>query len=440
MKIVAKFGGSSLADARQFKKVKAIIEKNKPLVVVPSAPGKAQQKDYKITDLLYMCHQLAEHGLNCDEVYQLVEERYRAIVTDLNLDFDVESMLKNTKQAITNGASKDYCASRGEYMNGRILAQYLGYAFVDAKDVICIKDGQWDEATTQQLVLQKLVDQMPCVVPGFYGGNDADEVITFSRGGSDITGAILAACIGADQYQNWTDVSGLLAVDPNIIADAKPMRQVSYKELRELSYMGAMVLHEEAIFPVKERKIPIHIKNTNNPDAPGTMIVSSINRHNGVVTGIAGRKDFMVFSVEKAFLFEEAGFYRKLVSVFETNGISIAHMPSGIDSISVIVAEDDVRGKEKKVMKEIDIYCSPDAVDTSHQLALIAVVGQGMVSTKGVAARIFKALALGDVNIRMINQGASELSVIVGVENCDFERAIAAIYQEFHEEENNEKV
>ncbi len=440
MKIVAKFGGSSLANAKQFIKVKAIVADNKPLVVVPSAPGKAHQKDYKITDLLYMCHQLVEHGLNCDEVYQLVEVRYRSIVHDLALDFDVEQMLKETKDAISGGASKDYCASRGEYMNGLILAKYLNYNFIDAKDIIHIKDGQWDAATTHKQVAEKLIAKMPCVVPGFYGGDPAGKVVTFSRGGSDITGSILAACISADRYENWTDVSGLLAVDPTIIPNAKPMRQVSYKELRELSYMGARVLHEEAIFPVKEQKIPIHIKNTNCPDEAGTIIVADSNSNKGVVTGIAGRKDFMVFSVEKTFLFEERGFYRKLVSVFETNGISIAHMPSGIDSISVIVVEADVRGKEKKVMKEIDIYCAPDSVDTSHQLALIAVVGQGMVSTKGVAARIFKSLANNDVNIRMINQGASELSIIVGVENKDFEQAIAAIYHEFHEEDANEKV
>ncbi len=432
MKIVAKFGGSSLANAKQFAKVKAIVEKSKPLIVVPSAPGKANKKDYKITDLLYMCHQLVDHGLHCDEVYQLVESRYRTIVADLALDFDVDGMLKETKQAIVDGASKAYCASRGEYMSGMILAKYLGYAFVDPKDIIRIADGQWNEAVTRRQVTEKLQGQMPCVVPGFYGGDAQGEVVTFSRGGSDITGSILAACIAADCYENWTDVSGLLAVDPNIIADAKPMPRVSYKELRELSYMGAMVLHEDAIFPVKEQKIPIHIKNTNCPAEAGTLIVADIEQSDGVVTGIAGRQDFMVFSVEKAFLHEETGFYRKLVSVFETNRITIAHMPSGIDSVSVIVAEKDARGKEEKIIKEIGIYCAPDAVDISYQLSLIAVVGQGMVSTKGVAARLFKSLAASAVNIRMINQGASELSIIIGVENRDFEQAIAAIYNEFH--------
>ncbi len=432
MKIVAKFGGSSLANAVQFKKIKAIVESNRPLLVVPSAPGKANPKDYKITDLLYMCHQLVDHGLHCEEVYQLVEARFRAIVADLALDFDVEAMLKTTKEAIVGGASKDYCASRGEYMSGLILAKYLNYNFVDPTDIIRLKGGQWDEAVTRRQVAAKLIDQMPCVVPGFYGGDAAGDVVTFSRGGSDITGSVLAACIDADCYQNWTDVSGLLAVDPSIIADAKPMPRVSYKELRELSYMGAMVLHEDAIFPVKEQKIPIHIKNTNCPAEAGTLIVSEIEQNDDVVTGIAGRKDFMVFSVEKAFLYEETGFYRKLVSVFETNGVAIAHMPSGIDSISVIVDEKSARGKEDKIMKEIGIYCAPDAIDISYQLSLIAVVGQGMVSTKGVAARIFKALAGDAINIRMINQGASELSIIVGVENADFKRAIAAIYNEFH--------
>ncbi len=437
MSIVAKFGGSSLADAPHFQQVKHIIETTKPLVVVPSAPGKAHSKDHKVTELLYMCHQLASHGLNFDEVFDLVSKRYRDLVEILHIDISLDAIFMEVKEAIQNGASRDFTASRGEYINGLILAKYLGYRFIDATDLIRFTpDGTYDPGKTCALVASIITGEEPVVVPGFYGADNSGCIHTFSRGGSDITGAILAACLDAECYENWTDVSGFLVADPHIVPHARPMAKVSYRELRELSYMGAMVLHEEAIFPVREKGIPIHIKNTNAPDDEGTFIVPELGPMSGhQVTGIAGKQGFVVFTVEKTFLSEELGFLRKLLSVFETNNVSIAHIPSGIDHVSVIVKEADVVGKEKKIQEEIAIYCHPEDVKVYRNLALIAVVGRGMISTKGVSAKIFAAMAEHGVNVRMIIQGASELNIIVGVENEDMETAIAAIYSAFDEKE-----
>lgn len=436
MKIVAKFGGSSLAGAEVFKKVKAIVQENKPVVVVPSAPGKSHSKDHKITDLLYMCHQLASHNLNFDEVFIHIETRYKTIVEDLALKISIDQVLTEVKTSIAGGGSRDYCASRGEYMNGLILAEYLGYNFVDSKDIIRIKNGHWDMEETKKLVDEKLANQLPAVVPGFYGSDSEGNIVTFSRGGSDITGSIVSNCLDADLYENWTDVSGFLVADPGIVKNPKPIHRVSYRELRELSYMGAMVLHEEAIFPVRLKQIPIHIRNTNHPEDEGTYIVPELGeKDKNLVTGIAGKKDFMTFTVEKTFLSEELGFFRRLASVFETNHISIAHIPSGMDNVSVIVAESAVAGKEKKIKEEISIYCEPDSIQTSYHMALIAVVGRKMISTKGVSAKIFTALARQGINVRMIIQGASELNIVIGVENEDFEEAIRSIYNAFYKEE-----
>ncbi len=435
MKIVAKFGGSSLAGAEIFKTVKAIVEESKPIVVVPSAPGKSNPKDHKITDLLYMCHQLASHNLNFDEVFIHIEERYKAIVKGLDLNLPIEQVLAEVKNSIAGGGSRDYCASRGEYINGLILAEYLGYHFVDPKEIIRIKNGHWDMEETKRLVDEKLANQLPAVVPGFYGSDSEGNIVTFSRGGSDITGSILSNCLDADLYENWTDVSGFLVADPSVVENPKPIHRVSYRELRELSYMGAKVLHEEAIFPVRLKQIPIHICNTNHPEDEGTYIVPELGeKDKNLVTGIAGKKDFMTFTVEKTFLSEEPGFARRLASVFETNHITIAHIPSGVDNVSVIVSESDVAGKEKKVKEEISIFCKPDSIQTSYHMALIAVVGRKMISTKGVSAKIFTALARRGINVRMIIQGASELNIVIGVENEDFEKAIQSIYDAFFEE------
>ncbi len=434
-KKVVKFGGSSLASAEQFQKVKSIIDADPMRVyVVPSAPGKRTGSDHKITDLLLMCYQLASHGLNFDEVYQLIEDRYRLIRDELDLNVDIEEILMQVKQNIQNGASRDYIASRGEYINGILLAVYLDYPFIDAAKVIRFREnGELDEEETEALVAEQVGTLENAVVPGFYGAKEDGEIITFSRGGSDITGSILADGVQAELYENWTDVSGFLMADPKIVENPKPMDLVTYKELRELSYMGAPVLHEEAIFPVRKRGIPVQIKNTNDPEAPGTMIVHDQWQQvkEGTITGISGKKDFTVISVEKTLMNNEIGFFRKLISVFETNDISIEHMPSSIDSISVIVPDSDLKGKQKKVIEEIKIYCSPDIVYVNPGMALLTVVGRGMIKTKGISAKIFQALAQYGVNIRMITQGSSEMNIIVGIENHDFEKAVAAIYEAF---------
>ncbi len=433
--IVAKFGGSSLADANQISKVKDIIKSDKRRrYIIPSAPGKRNSKDHKVTDLLYMCYQLASHGLNFDEVYNIIRIRFLDICKDLELDINMNEILDEIEEEIAKGASKDYCGSRGEYLNGIILSKYLGFEFIDAKELIIFDNtGQLDEKTTQEKVKSRLIKVSNAVIPGFYGINYNGDIKTFSRGGSDITGSIIANGVSSILYENWTDVSGFLMADPHIVKNPKHIETITYKELRELSYMGAPVLHEEAIFPVKNSGIPINIKNTNFPEEPGTMIVddSSTISYVGTITGIAGKRNFTAISIEKTLMGNEKGFFRKLISVFETNDILIEHMPSSIDSISVIVADSEINSKLEKVIEEIRIYCNPDNIVCYPDMALIAVVGRGMIKTKGISAKVFTALAKGGVNIRMISQGSSELNIIIGVEDSDFEKAIAAIYEAF---------
>lgn len=433
--IVAKFGGSSLADNIQIEKVASIIASNERIkYIIPSAPGKRDGDDHKITDLLCMCHQLASHDINFHEIYAIIEDRFKEISRDLNLDIKIDEILSNVKEDIKNGASKDYCASRGEYLNGIILSSYLGFTFVDASELIVFdSSGILKERETFKKISEALEDIEYAVIPGFYGADEEGNIRTFSRGGSDITGAIIASGVDASLYENWTDVSGFLMADPNIVKDAKPIEKITYRELRELSYMGAPVLHEEAIFPVKKKNIPVIIKNTNKPQDPGTIIIyeSEINDSISDITGIAGKKDFTVISIEKTFMTREKDFFRKVISVFETNDISIEHMPSSIDSISIVVSDLELNGKKKKVMEEIKIYCNPDNIISYSGMSLIAIVGRGMINKKGISSKVFTALAKGDVNIRMISQGSSELNIIVGIENEDFEKAILSIYDAF---------
>lgn len=428
--IVTKFGGSSLASGKQFKKVKEIVTANPSRrYVVPSAPGKRSSDDHKITDLLYMCHQLADHGIDSGEVFKVIADRIRGIHKELGLSVDIESELHRVRQQIGSGASAEFVASRGEYLSGVLLADYLDYPFIDAADVIIFSEaGILDREATKAALEERLGNTSQAVIPGFYGADSKGQVHTFSRGGSDVTGAVIADGVGADLYENWTDVPGFLKADPRIVKEAPPIERVTYKELRELSYMGAAVLHEEAIFPVRDRGIPIHIRNTNRRDDAGTLIIDD-RKAAGFegVTGIAGKKDFTVISLEKTLMDDERGFFRKLLSVFETNGISIAHMPSGIDSVSVIVPSEEIRFKQNKVLEELRIYARPDAIQIEDNMALVAIVGRGMVRAPGIAAKIFGALAQAKVNIRMITQGASEMSIIVGVENRDFNNAITAI-------------
>lgn len=434
---VAKFGGSSLADAGQFRKVKSIIGMDETrLFVVPSAPGKRSSDDEKITDMLYQCFELAQAGQLIDGVFERISARYLEIAEELELGFDIRSALSEVKDAIAGGASRDYCASRGEYLNGLLLADYLGFDFVDAAEIIRFdEDGKFLAEKTNELVNAALKGRARVVVPGFYGAKEDGTVQTFSRGGSDITGAIVARGVEAAVYENWTDVSGLLMADPRIVRGAKPIATVTYTELRELAYMGATVMHDEAIFPVRQACIPINVRNTNDPDAPGTMIVPEAEDYSKcAITGIAGRKGFTVISIEKDKMNTEIGFAARLLTALADLGISIEHMPTGIDTLSVIVSDESMNGKQQEVVDAIIAAVEPDFLEVHDNIALIAVVGRGMMGRVGTSSRVFTALAGNGVNIRMIDQGSSEINIIVGVETDQFKAAVRAIYYAFDEE------
>lgn len=432
---VAKFGGSSLANAAQFSKVKAIIEADpNRRFIVPSAPGKRSADDHKITDLLYLCHAHVQQGIPFDDVFQIISQRYLEIISELGLTLDLNPYLIEIKQAIATGATADFTASRGEFLNGLILAAYLGFEFIDPAEIIFFnKAGQFDPEYTQQKISARLAAVDKAVIPGFYGSTPDGKVKTFSRGGSDISGAIVARGVQAELYENWTDVSGFLMADPRIIKNPKPIETITYRELRELAYMGATVLHEESIFPVRQAGIPINIKNTNAPEHPGTLIVNDAApvTLTGAITGIAGRKDFTVITVEKSLMNMELGFGRKLLSILETNNISFEHLPSGIDTISVVISDSQLENKLDKVLEEIEQQLKPDDIEVSPNMALIATVGRGMAYTPGIAAKLFSSLGAANINVRMIDQGSSEINIIVGVATEDFDRAVQAIYQTF---------
>lgn len=432
--IVAKFGGSSLSDSSQFRKVKEIVrEDDNRRYIIPSAPGKRSNTDHKITDILYLCYEHVKKSIAFDDIFKLIEDRYINICKELELSLNIYEYLKELKEKITSGASRDYVASRGEYLNGIILANYLGCEFIDASELIFFKkSGSLNEALTYKIASEKLASIKFCVIPGFYGSGPDGKIKTFSRGGSDITGAIIAKSVEAKVYENWTDVSGFLMTDPRIVDNPKQIEEISYKELRELSYMGANVFHEEAIFPVKNDGIPINIKNTNRPEDIGTFIVSDEARKNaGNITGISGKKDFTVISIEKTLMNREKGYCRRLLSILEQNNVAFENIPAGIDSISLVIDDTELEDKLDTILEEINSQCTPDTLIVYPNMALIAVVGSGMIRTKGVSAKVFSALSKSDVNIRMINQGSSELSIIIGVENDDFERAIRAVYKVF---------
>lgn len=432
---VAKFGGTSLADTEQFLKVRTIVLADpERRYVVPSAPGKRHPGDHKITDLLYLCHAHVQQAVAFDDVFALVAARFLEIARGLGLSLDLQSHLEEIKDRIAQGASADYTASRGEYLSGLILAELLGYPFIDAAEVIFFgRDGTLDMDRTWHALAERLSTTPRAVIPGFYGSLPNGAVKTFPRGGSDISGAVVARGVGADLYENWTDVSGFLMADPRIVPDPKPIEVITYRELRELAYMGASVLHEEAIFPVREAGIPIRIKNTNAPEDPGTLIVRNAPpiTQTGAITGIAGRKDFTVIAIEKALMNAEIGFGRRLLSVLEANGISFEHMPSGIDTISVVIADSQLNHKLEKVLEEIRQQCRPDSIEVYPNMALIATVGRGMAYTPGIAGKLFGALGREGINVRMIDQGSSEINIIVGVDSQDFERAVRAIYRTF---------
>ena len=431
---VVKFGGSSLASAEQFKKVGNIIrEEESRKYVVPSAPGKRFSEDTKVTDMLYKCYAEAEEGKNFDKQLKAIKERYNEIIKGLGLKLSLEEQFETIKKNFEAKAGKDYAASRGEYLNGIIMANYLGYQFIDAANVICFdENGEFDSEKTNEVCSEKLAATENAVIPGFYGAMPNGKVKTFSRGGSDVTGSIVARAIKADVYENWTDVSGFLAADPRIVKNPKPIKVITYRELRELSYMGASVLHESAIFPVRKEGIPINIRNTNAPQDPGTMIVeTTCNRPDCVITGIAGKKGFVSISIDKDMMNSEIGFGRKVLQVFEDNGISFEHMPSGIDTMTIFVHKDAFEEKEQKILAGIHKAVNPDHIELESDLALIAIVGRGMKSTRGTAGRIFSALAHAHINVKMIDQGSSELNIIVGVRHDEFKHAIRALYDIF---------
>ncbi len=434
MKKVVKFGGSSLASAAQFKKVGDIIRADKRRAyVVPSAPGKRFSDDTKVTDMLYDCYALADAGKDFSKELEAIHERYKEIISGLELALSLDSEFATIAENFKAKAGKDYAASRGEYLNGIIMAAYLGFQFVDAAEVIRFKDsGEFDAETTHEIMSKYLSQYSKAVVPGFYGSYADGRIKTFSRGGSDVTGAIVAKAIRADVYENWTDVSGVLVADPRIVKDPAPISVITYKELRELAYMGASVLHEDAIFPVRQENIPINIKNTNAPKDNGTWIVgSTCQKSENIITGIAGKKGFCAVNIEKDMMNSEIGFGRKVLQAFEDYGISFEHIPSGIDTMTVFVHQDEFIDKEQSVVSAIHRLAKPDSIDIEADLALIAVVGRGMRAQKGTAATVFNALAAVDVNIKMIDQGSSEQNIIIGVANRDFEIAIKAIYDAF---------
>lgn len=434
MKKVVKFGGSSLASAKQFKKVADIIHADEERrFVIPSAPGKRHMNDTKVTDMLYDCYELAEAGKKFDSELKQIKLRYEEIITGLDLQLSLDQEFAQIKEQFKAKAGRDYAASRGEYLNGIVMANYLGFPFVDSAEVIVFdEDGNFEADKTNAKLKARLQEMEYAVIPGFYGAKEDGTVKTFSRGGSDITGSIVAKAVHADVYENWTDVSGFLIADPRIIDRPEGIETITYRELRELAYMGATVLHEDAIFPVRKEGIPINIKNTNAPEDNGTWIVeSTCQKSKYTITGIAGKRGFCTINIEKDMMNQEIGFGEKVLRVFSENGISFEHMPSGIDTMTVVVHEDEFIDKEQKVVAGLHRLVDPDSIEIESDLALIAVVGRGMRATRGTAGRIFSALAHANVNVKMIDQGSSELNIIIGVEDRDFEAAIKAIYDIF---------
>ena len=434
MKKVVKFGGSSLASAKQFKKVGEIIRADKSRrFVVPSAPGKRNDRDEKVTDMLYACYDAASEGRSYKKILEKIRGRYDEIIEGLGLNLNLDHEFAGMEENFLAKAGKDYAASRGEYLNGIVMAHYLGYEFIDAAEVIFFDEqGNFEAELTNRELSERLSHVERAVIPGFYGSRPDGSVKTFSRGGSDVTGSIVARAVHADLYENWTDVSGFLVADPRIVDNPEVIETITYRELRELSYMGASVLHEDAIFPVRKEGIPINIRNTNRPEDRGTLIVETTCRKPlHTITGVAGKKGFCAINIEKAMMNTEVGFGRKVLSVFEQSGISFEHMPSGIDTMTIFVHQSEFEDHEQSLIAGIHRAVSPDVVELESDLALVAVVGRGMRANQGTAGRVFSALAHARVNVKMIDQGSSEWNIIIGVKNDDFEKAIRAIYDIF---------
>ena len=433
---VTKFGGSSMADAGQYRKIRDIILADKERrVVIVSAAGKRFSGDHKITDLLYLCHAHIQYGVDCSQIFEMITTRYLQIRDELGLKVDLESDFASLKERLDHKAvSQDELASRGEYFSAKLMAAYLGFQFVDAALWIQFKlDGSVDTDASYK-ALRRLVRGNGVVIPGFYGVMPDGRIHTFSRGGSDITGALAAAALDADVYENWTDVSGILMADPRIVDDPQPIPEVTYDELRELSYSGAQVLHEDAIFPVREKNIPLNIRNTNAPEEPGTMIKEAFDSDPDSlrpITGITGKKDFSIVSMSKRGMGNEVGVLRSMLTVFERHGISVDFTPNGIDNVSVVVPTEAVAPHLYTLLAEIQQEVKPDSLKVHDQIAVVAAVGRRMAFRPGISGKIFAALGEAGINIRMINQGPDELNIIFGVDNKDFKEAIRVLYNSF---------
>lgn len=431
---VVKFGGSSVANAQQFKKVKDIVTSDDARrFVVVSASGRENKEDNKITDLLYLCHAHIKYNINCDNIYSMIEEKFLRIAKELGLRYNIKKELDLLRSQLDKNIDLDYLVSRGEYLTGLLMAEFLGYEFVDAKDIIFFHyDGTIDYKKVKEAFDTIVKENDRLVIPGFYGALPNGNLKIMSRGGGDVTGSIMANVIDADVYENWTDVSGILTADPRIVKNPKEIDVINYSELRELSYMGASVLHEEAIFPVKVKDIPIHILNTNKPDSKGTIIKDNVeDSDDNVITGIAGKKDFSVITVKKNHMSNEVGLIKKALDIFDRYRISIEHIPSGIDSFSVIVESESIKPYLYDVITEIKRDCQPDEVSVLEEISLIATVSRKMKNRSGMSGRLFTTLGNNGVNVIVISQTSDEMNIIVGVHNKDYEKTIRAIYEEF---------
>ena len=444
-RIVVKFGGSSVADAGQIGKVKAIVAADvRRRIVVVSAPGKRNAAEAKLTDLLYLCHEMAAMSTDIGEPFGLIRARFAEIVEGLGLNTTVIRLIDRFGEELAAGScSRDYAASRGEYFSARLIAEYLGGEFIDPAEYIVIRaNGTIDQESYLRLGERLDDSRAVYVMAGFYGSDRTGAIRTFSRGGSDISGAIAARAAGAILYENWTDTSGILMADPRIVDSPQTIDEISFREIREMAYMGASVFHDEAILPVREAGIPIRIKNTNRPDDPGTLITPELSESTVVATeiaGIAGRKDFSMINLEKSLMNREVGFAHRLLGILREQGVSFEQCPSSIDSISVIVEDAQLQGLDELILDQIRRQLEPDQLSLERNLALIAVVGEGMVRTVGIAAKIFGALKDAGINVRIINQGASEMNIIIGVSAGDYERAVRALYAAFVPEARNQK-
>ena len=436
MKVV-KFGGSSMADAGQYRKIREILQADpERKVVVVSAAGKRTKDDHKITDLLYLCHAHTQYGVDCSGIFEMISSRYLQIRDDLGIDLDLETEFADFKQRIDNKElNADEIASRGEYFSAKLMAAYLGFQFIDSADWVKFNyDGTVDQDATYEALQNLVVQGIGAVIPGFYGLMPDGHIRTFSRGGSDITGALAAAALDADVYENWTDVSGILMADPRLVENPMAIPQVTYDELRELSYSGASVLHEDAIFPVREKNIPLNIRNTNDPEAPGTMIQESFDGEydsDRFITGITGKKDFTIISLSKRGMNNQVGVLRKVLTVLERHNISVDDVPNGIDNVSIVLPTEAIAPSLYSILGEIQKEVEPDSLDIHDQIAVVAAVGRKMAYRPGISGQIFAALGQAGINIRMINQGPDELNIIFGVDNRDFQKAIRVLYNSF---------